>query len=191
MMARMASSTTARRNATVLHMLVAMAVLFIPVILITQLFTRNPEPPVTAIDWQPVAQQAASESEYEVLAPASLPEGWIATRARFIPTGQPVFGGDPAVGDTFQLGFLSPEQRYVGLDQRDVAPEQLIATVTRNGRPDGTIEAQGRTWERMVSDDGRTRSLVSTREGAVTIVSGDLPYEALSAFATTLEPVRA
>ena len=185
----MATATNARRNSTVLHMLVAMAVLFIPVILITQLFTRNPEPPVTPVDWQPVAQQAASDAEYEVLAPTNLPEGWIATRARYTPLGQPVLGGDPAVGDTFQLGFLTPERSYIALDQRDIAPDQFVGEVTRSGSPEGESDALGRTWERRVSEDGRTRSLVSRGEDAVTIVSGDLPYEALDAFATTLEPV--
>ena len=184
------ATTKKRPNPTVLHMLVAMAVLFVPVVLITQLFTRTPEPPVTAIDWRPVAQQAASEADYEVLAPANLPEGWVATRARYVPTGGPLLGGDPAIGDTVQLGFLSPEQRYIGLDQRDVAPEQFVASVTRNGRAEGSTDAVGRTWLRMVSEDGRTRALVSQGEDAVTIVSGDLPYEVLEAFVTTLEPVR-
>ena len=184
------ATTKKKRNATVLHMLVAMAVLFVPVILITQLFTRNPEPPITPIDWKPVAQRAAADVEYEVLAPANLPEGWIATRARYVPTGRPMLGGDPAAGDTFQLGFLSPEQRYFAIDQRDIAPEPFVASVTREGSPQGSVDALGRTWERMVSEDGRTRSLVSRGADAVTIVSGDLPYEALEAFATTLEPVQ-
>ena len=48
-------ATTKKRNSSVVHMLVAMLVLFVPVVLVTQLFTRNPEPPITPIDWQPVA----------------------------------------------------------------------------------------------------------------------------------------
>ncbi len=183
-------NTTKKRNPTVVHMLVAMLVLFVPVVLITQLFTRNPEPPITALDWRPVAQRAAAEASYEVLAPENLPEGWVATRARFTPTGQPLLGGDPAPGDTFQLGFLSPQQRYVALDQRDVAPEPFVVAVTRQGRPEGESSIGGRAWVRHLSEDGRTRSLVQRGRDAVAIVSGDLPYEALEAFASTLEPVR-
>lgn len=183
-------ATTKKRNSSVVHMLVAMLVLFVPVVLVTQLFTRNPEPPITPIDWQPVAQRAAAEASYEVLAPTNLPEGWVATRARFTPGGQSTTGGgDPAPGDTFQLGFLSPEQRYFALDQRDVAPEAFVTAVTRTGRPDGEGAAGGRTWARYVSEDGRTRSLVARDGEAATIVSGDLPYEALEAFASTLAPV--
>ena len=40
-------ATTKKRNSSVVHMLVAMLVLFVPVVLVTQLFTRNPEPPIT------------------------------------------------------------------------------------------------------------------------------------------------
>ena len=43
-------ATTKKRNSSVVHMLVAMLVLFVPVVLVTQLFTRNPEPPITPID---------------------------------------------------------------------------------------------------------------------------------------------
>ncbi len=185
------SHATKRRTSTVVHMLVAMLVLFVPVVLLTQFFTRNPEPPVTALDWKPVADAAAREASYEVLAPVNLPDGWVATRARFTEAGQPVLAGDPAPGDTFQLGFLSPEGRYFGLDQRDAAPDAFVRTVTRQGRPDGESSAAGRSWTRYVSEDGRTRSLVELREGAATIVSADLPHEALEAFASTLEPVRA
>ena len=183
------AETKKKRNESVIHMLVAMVVLFIPVILITQLFTKDPEPPINPIDWEPVAAQAAAEASYEVLAPTNLPDGWVATRARFIGVGKPQLGGDPAPGDTFQLGFLSPEQRYFALDQRDVAPEAFVVAVTRQGRPDGESSVGGEAWVRYVSEDDRTRSLVNQDADAVAIVSGDLPYEALEAFAATLEPV--
>lgn len=170
-------------------MLVAMAVLFVPVIVVTQMFTRNPEPPVTAIDWRPVAEHAATEASYPVLGPANLPADWVATRARFTEAGRPIAAGDPAPGDTFQLGFLTGQQRYIALDQRDVGQESFVIATTRTGRADGTSVLAGQTWERMVSEDGRTRSLVLQSEPSVSIVSGDLPYEALEAFATTLEPI--
>lgn len=181
--------TTKKRNATVVHMIVAMLVLFVPVVLVTRLFTVDPaEPPIRAIDWRPVAAQAAATASYDVLAPTNLPEGWISTRARFTESGRSL-NGEPALGDTFQLGFLSPEQRYIALDQRDVAAGAFIAAVTRQGRPDGESAAGGRDWARYVSEDGRTHSLVEQQGDAASIVSGDLPYEALEAFASTLAPV--
>lgn len=176
------------RNATVLHMIVAMALLLVPVVGAVWFFTQDPEPPIAAVDPRPVAEQAAAAASYEVLAPQNLPEGWVTTRARFTPAGSPLVGGDPAPGDTFGLGFLTPGRTYVALDQRDVAPEPFVVDVSRGGRAEGESVVGERTWVRYVSDDGRTRSLVH-RGDAVTIVSGDLPYEALEAFASTLVPV--
>ena len=44
----------------------------------------------------------------------------------------------------------------------------------------------GQVWQRMVSSDGRTRSLVLREPEVTTIVSGDLHYAALEAYASTL-----
>lgn len=178
------------RNATVLHMIVAMVVLMVPILAITAFFTRPAEPPVQAVAYEPMARQAAAEASYPVLVPQGLPEGWTPTRARWTPVGQPGLGGDPVPGDTWQLGFLSPEQTYVALDQRDRAAAPFVAATTREGRRDGEVTLAGAAWTRYVSADGRTRALVQQGQ-AVTIVSGDLPYEALAAFATTLAPASA
>ncbi|MFT3877080.1 MAG: DUF4245 domain-containing protein [Propioniciclava sp.] len=178
-----------RRNATVVQMIVAMLVIFIPAILITRLFTIDPEPPVNPIDWRPVAQAAADEASFAVVAPENLPESWVVTRARWIPAGQRGIGGDPVPADTWQFGVLTAERSYLGLDQRGPATPVFVDDVTRRGKVDGSSQAGGRTWERYVSEDGRTHSLVTTSDDTVTIVSGDLPYEALEAFASTLAPV--
>ncbi|MFP5417082.1 MAG: DUF4245 domain-containing protein [Actinomycetes bacterium] len=176
------------RNVTALQMLAALLVLLVPLVAVVYFFTRNPEPPITPVDYRPLAEQAAAAASYPVLVPENLPDGWVATRARWTPAGGRLVGGEPAPGDTWQLGFLSPERSYFALDQRDVAPETFVADVTRQGRPDGETAVGQELWTRYLSEDGRTRSLVRESEG-VTIVSGDLPYEALAAFASTLAPV--
>lgn len=176
------------RNQSPAQMLVAMALLLVPIMLVTWAFTRNPEPPVNVVDFAPLARTAQDEADYEVLVPSGLPEGWVCTRARWTPDGAPGLDGEPVPGDTWQAGFLTPGRMYLGIDQRDSAPEAFVADVTRQGRPEGVSVVGASTWERYVSDDGRTRSLV-LRGDAVTIVSGDLAYEALEAFAATLVPV--
>lgn len=178
-----------RRNATVIQMIVAMLVIFVPVIAITRLFTIDPEPAINVVDYRPLAEVAAAEASFPVLAPENLPEGWISTRARWIPAGQRGVGGDPVPADTWQLGFLSPEQTYIGLDQRGPATSVFVDEVTRRGKAEGASDVAGRSWARYVSEDGRTRSLVDAKDEVTTIVSGDLPFEALEAFAWTLAPV--
>ena len=178
-----------RRNATVIQMIVAMVVIFVPIIVITRLFTIDPEPPVHVVDYRPLAEVAAAEASFPVLAPENLPEGWVSTRARWIPAGQRGVGGDPVPADTWQLGFLSPQQTYLGLDQRGPATAVFVQEVTRGGKAEGASEVAGQSWARYVSEDGRTRSLVAAEADLTTIVSGDLPFAALEAFAWTLAPV--
>lgn len=175
-----------RPNPPALHMLVALVVLLVPVLVIVGWFQRLPEPPVTPVDPAPVIARAASESPYPIAAPANLPQGWVATRARWTPKGEEGIDRQPVPGNTFQLGYLTPDRMYVALDQRDEQPVTFTAAVTREGRAEGAATVAGAEWARYVSADGRTRSLVRAAPDHVTIVSGDLPYGALEAFAGTL-----
>ncbi len=181
-MARMART---RPNPPVIHLIVAMLVVLLPALLAVWWFQRVPEPPIARTDPAPVASLAAAAAPYAVAVPA-LPEGWVCTRARWTPQGRPGLGGDPAPGNTFALGYLSPDQRYYAVDQRDTQPEPFVADVTRSGLREGEAAVAGRPWARYRSSDGRTRSLVLTSPDHVTIVSGDVPYESLETFAAAL-----
>lgn len=176
----------ARPNPPAVHLITAMVVLLVPVLLVSWWFTRLPAPAATVVDPRPVLQQARAEADYQVAAPVNLPEGWVATRARWTPQGQPGLNEEPALGDTVQLGFLDPAGRYLALDQRDDQPELFVAEVTRDGEGTGTSSVAARTWVRYRSEDGRTRSLVLVEDDHVTIASGDVPFEDLEAFAATL-----
>lgn len=167
-------------------MLVAVAALLIPVVLIYLWFSRVPQPEVRAVDWQPVVAQARSEAPYRVAVPKDLPATWTAVRARWTPRGEPGLDQKPAIGNTFQLGFLTPDRVYIGLDQRDADPTGLIRDASRDGASDGESVLAGVPWQRFVSDDDRTRALVRSDPDSTVVISGDLPYEALEAFATTL-----
>lgn len=175
-----------RTHSTVTHMVIAMAVVLVPIALISWFFTRLPEPLVNVVDPTPVVALARTEATFPVLAPTNLPQGWVATRARWTPEGAPLLNREPAVANTWQLGYLTPQQMYIGLDQRDRLPDLLVGEVTRGGRAAGESSVAGVTWQRYTSADGRTNSLVRRDEQVATVVSGDLPYEALEAFAGTL-----
>nr|NLI51499.1 DUF4245 domain-containing protein [Propionibacterium sp.] len=174
-----------RPNPPVIHMIVAMAVVLLPALLAVAWFQRVPEPPIARTDPAPVASRAAEAAPYAVAVPA-LPDGWVCTRARWTPQGRIGVGGQPAAGNTFALGYLSPEQRYFAVDQRDVQPAAFVADVTRDGARTGESSVAGRVWLRYESADGRTHALVLQEADHVTIVSGDVSYEALESFAATL-----
>ena len=168
-------------------MLLSLAVILVPLVIITALFTDLPdEKPVEEVDWKPVLAVAREQSPYPVLAPTNLPSGWRATRATWVKVGEPHLNGEPSVRNLWLLGFLSPDDTYVSLGQGDQQIEDFIAEQTRQGAVDGESTVGGQSWQRRVSPDGRTRSLVRQEPQVTTVVSGDVDYAALETYASTL-----
>ncbi|HMR48351.1 MAG TPA: DUF4245 domain-containing protein [Arachnia sp.] len=170
-------------------MVISMAVLIIPVLLITWFFTQTPKPEVEVVDVAPVLAQAEAESPYPILRPVGLPGDWRPIRVAWAADGERWITGEDAVGNSWQLGYLAPNDIYVAIQQRDRSAASFITWVTREGyREDGTVDAAGLTWERYVSHDGRTRSLIAKDDAMVAAVTGDTDFDQLEAFATTLSP---
>jgi hypothetical protein len=168
-------------------MIRSLAVILIPLLVITFFATRNlRDAPVTVVDWQPVLAVARQQAPYPVLAPTSLPAEWRATRATWVKAGDPYLNGAPAVRNTWELGFLAPDDVYIALNQGDAESEDFVKSESREGRADGQSTVNGATWERLVTDDDRTRSLVSTSPEVTTVVVGDTSYEALESYTATL-----
>ena len=175
------------RTATTGDMVRSLAVILLPVVVITYLFTRTPEPTVRALEWTPVLAQAREQAPFPVLAPRAVPEDWRATKVGWTPEGRPGLNGDPSPRNLWELGFLDSTDTYLELDQGDRQGPDLVADKTREGLPDGQSTVQGAVWERRISSDERTRSLVRATEGLTTIVTGDVPYADLESFAGTLD----
>jgi hypothetical protein len=175
------------KNARPRDMVISLGVILVPVVLISWFFTRTPpDAPVRTVDWQQVLTSSRQVAPFPLLGPVGLPTTWVATKAEWATTGQPAVNREPAPGNTWQLGMLTPDKVYVSLTQRDAAGPALVAQVSRNGRADGSSSIGGASWTRWVSSDDRTRT-ISRIDGAVTIVvSGDLSYDGLDAFASTL-----
>lgn len=176
-----------RSNSTARDMLISMAVLLVPIILIVWFFTSNPDPEPEAIDVGPHIQRAEAESPYPILRAENLPEPWVPLRAWWAQDGAPWADKEPASGNSWMLGYLGPDGIYYGIEQRDRLAGQTVTRLTRDGeRVDGTLEAAGWTWERYVSPDGRTRSLVASEDDMVAVVHADTDFESLEAFVTSL-----
>ena len=168
-------------------MIRTLAVILVPLAIIAALFTDLPDDkPVTEVEWQRALAVARREAPFPVLAPTNLPEGWRATQAQWVKAGEPFRDGEPSVRNLWQLGFLTPNDVFIGLDQGDLKPVDLVKEQSRAGTPDGQSTVNGQAWERLVSVDGRTRSLVRREPAVTTIVSGDAAYEALEAYVATL-----
>ncbi len=176
-----------RRPATAGDLIRSLAVILIPLLIITFFFTRNlSDHPVNVVDYRSVLAKARQEAPYPVLAPTGLPTSWRPTQAEWVPTGETYLNDQPSVRNLWELGFLSPEDVFIAVNQGDLQPDDFLEVKTREGTVDGTSQLGEQAWERRISPDGRTRSLVWSTPQVTTIVVGDTSYEGLEAFAATL-----
>lgn len=169
-------------------MIRSLLVILIPLIIITVLFTRLPDDSdqVKVVDWVPVLTTARAEAPYPVQAPAAVPGGWRATQVSWVKQGNPGLNGEVSPRNSWELAMLNADDRFVGLTQGDQQVDDLITEETRAGEADGQSTVNGQVWLRLLSPDGRTRSLVWSQPNVTTIVTGDLPYEELDSYAGTL-----
>lgn len=171
-------------------MVISMAVIMVPLLVIMWFFTSDPGEDVERVDVAPVLAKAQEESPYPLLVAEGLDEGWIPLRVAWAKDGQPWITSQPADGNSWQVGYLSPEQVYFGVQQRDDAVRAAVDTITRKGSVIGDeVQLIGRAWERYESQDGRTRSLVNIDGEVASIVTADAGFPELEAFASTLVEV--
>ena len=176
-----------KKPSTTADMVRSLAVILIPVVLITYFFTRSPDAPtIQATDFTPALARARDQAPYPVFAPAAVPAGWRATKAVWLKEGDPGLNGTISPRNQWELGFLTAENMYIELDQGDLRSQELVDDRTRGGEPDGQSTIGDQTWERRISPDERTRSLVLASPAVTSIVFGDLSYSELEAFASAL-----
>lgn len=165
----------------------SLAVILVPVVLITWFFSRSlGSPPVHTVDWKPVLTQARVEAGFPIYAPRSLASGYRVNKASWAKRGQPGPTGTAATADQWELGMLNPDNVYVEIDEQNRPNGDFVGNNTRNGVGDGQSSVSGANWSRLVSADDRTRSLVHTSGTVTVLVTGDLSYAALESFAGTL-----
>ena len=131
------------------------------------------------VDPSPVVEAAAEVAPYPALVPPATPEGWRPTSARITPPGADPF--------SWYVGYITPEDRFVAVTQSDDDRAVLLGEVGAAGDPDGTATVDGRTWERLGSDDDARRALVRDEDGVVTVVTGTAPYDVLEQLAASLQ----
>jgi hypothetical protein len=174
-----------RRGTPALGMVGAMGVVLL-LIGVVALITLRPDggDEVRVVDYSDELASARVSAPFEVLAPAGL-DGFRATSVRFTSTD---------AGTVWHLGFVSPLEEYVGLDQSDGPAEPMIDELTEGatavGGPAGTVELGGRTWARYDEggdgDGELVRGLVTHEDDTTTLVSGTANWSELEAMASAL-----
>lgn len=161
-------------------MFLTIAVLMLPVLLITWFFTRTPdEPPIKEVDWETAVTRAKQADRFDVLTLAALPAGWRATKAVWADLGERLPSGDVSPGATLELGFLSDDERYFAINQTLAPAAPYLTRVTREGTKRDQVEIAGTTWDHYVSADGRTHALVQRQGGLTRALVSDAGRERL------------
>lgn len=168
-------------------MVLSLLVILVPLAIIVTFFSQGPsQAKVQTVNWKPIAAEASQQAPYTILTPIELPAGWRATRVSWTRIGQPDPTGNESVRNRWQLGVLTDSDTYLELDQGDRLANEMVGDLSRGGQPNGTTVVNGQTWKRLVTNDNRTRSLVLTRPGVTTLVTGDADYTTLETYAGLL-----
>jgi hypothetical protein len=163
---------------TVRDMLLSMLVVTGAVIVLVLPWNRSNPDPVRVVDPAPVVAAARTAADWPVLAPVGLPVTWRATSARL----EVASDGQSVV----HLGYLSPSTMYVGLEQSATKEVAFVRDTTQGGKPAGTAEISGRTWNRLESPEGKQRSLVRVDDGVTYVVTGAAEWPEIEEFARAL-----
>ena len=136
----------------------------------------EPETPVRAIDYERPAEYAAEQASFDLVAPRELPEGWKATSVRYT----------PGRAESWHIGFLTDEGRYIGLEQAD----ELLSTMVRDHVDEDAVqgddvEIDGETWQGW-TDEGGDTALVREERDLVTLVVGTADRDTLVEFVRSL-----
>ncbi|MDW5326321.1 DUF4245 domain-containing protein [Plantactinospora sp. KLBMP9567] len=123
---------------------ISLLVLLVPIALVIG-FGRvvlNADQPVV-VDPAPALQEARAANVFPVGEPTGLADGWRTVLAEF---------RREAGGATLRIGYLSPDGGGVQLVQSSLPADGLLrAELTREGRPQGTVEVGGRSWQRYTA----------------------------------------
>ncbi len=142
--------------------------------------TPRPAPdPVRPIEYVGSWEQAAQVTDYPVLAPEVLPEGWRATSARA--------GRAPDGSPTWHLGLVTPAIRYAGVEQGAGDPVQFLARVAP-GRDSELVTLAGVPWQRRLETDGDDRTLWRLEGDSTVAVTGSAEWPELEQLAAALRP---
>jgi hypothetical protein len=131
--------------------------------------------PVEAVDYSRPLAAAREAADYPVLAPRTLPAGWVPTTVSYS-------GGGGGV--RWHLGLLTPQREYVGLEQAGRDPQALLRRYAGGLARVGTVAVGGEPWRVYASETDT--ALVRLEGDVVTVVVGTAEAGVLESFARSL-----
>ncbi|MFJ2089601.1 DUF4245 domain-containing protein [Streptomyces sp. NPDC087901] len=132
--------------------------------------------PVKAVDYRVELLTARRAAPYPVAAPSGLAQDWKPTSV----------GYDRAAGDSWHLGFLDPDGKYVAVEQSTSPAKTYVAEVSQKAKDTGrTQQVAGETWQHW--EGPKYDALVRQDKGATTVVTGSASTERLAEMAASLK----
>lgn len=172
--------SNARLRQTVRDMVISLVVV-LGVIAVVMVIAWRPKPEaLKPVEYRPQLAVAERQAGYEVLMPDPLPAGWTVTSARWEVTD--TSSPDPA----WHVGMVTADGQYVQIEQSSTQRPEWLATQIAGEQPTGGREIDGANWLQYERAQPIQRSLVQSRDGATSIVSGTLSFDELAAFASGL-----
>lgn len=131
--------------------------------------------PVKAVDYRVELATARRAAPYPVAAPTGLSKDWK-------PTSVSYQGRD---GDSWHLGFLDPDGKYVAVEQSTAPARKYIPEVSQRAENTGrTQDVAGEAWQHWKGP--KYDALVLHEQGATTVVTGSAPTARLVEMAAAL-----
>lgn len=163
-----AARATRRSNQTALNLVIAL-VASLGVVLFLIVVVVRPDPPRPAVDYVAVAEGAQGAVGETRLAVPELPQGWSSNRAEL---------EQSAADDVtrWEVGFLTPDDGYIGLVQGIDANASWIADQVQDARAGEEVSIGGLRWtsydRRDAANPGNLAYALVAESGPSTIVLG-------------------
>jgi hypothetical protein len=115
--------------------------LLVSLFLLGQVVTVTPDREERRIELADAVAGAQAVAKFAVIAPRSLPKGWIANSTRSGP-------------EAWHLGVLTGNDKYIGLEQATSSAEGIVDDFAPDSRAVGTAQLAGRRWQVRTETDG-------------------------------------
>jgi hypothetical protein len=167
-----------RQAQTYRNLLWALVASLLVVLFLVLVVVRPDQTAVAPVDYGAVAAQAQSEFSTSISAPA-LPPEWTANDAELRQVG--------AI-DTWYIGFITPKQQFIALNQGLDANATWVDTLLDGGSPTGSLRIGTQEWtvydHRDGEDPGNLAYALVTESGDSTFVlhgtASDVEFETLA-----------
>ncbi|NAZ88799.1 DUF4245 domain-containing protein, partial [Kineococcus indalonis] len=165
------STARCRRGGNVQSMVLSMLVILGLVAVVVWAVPRPSSVQQPPADVANAASGAAGRLPFVPPVPAGL-DGWTPTSAEVNRSTDDVA--------TWHVGYRTDEGEHVAVEVARDATAAWRRAQTAGGAADGTLDVDGRPWERQLQPDRGRHSLVRTQDGVTVIATGEADYPVLA-----------